>query len=135
MNISIVTTQEEHYKYARNMRNNRTFGTLRGTGIAKRTPDISRKMETQDAVIALDKGNLQVLLYRKLATWQVCSTFWLDRSSDYRNLGLAKKIKVFVFDYSLKKYPEAKFWITTGLAVMKINSDLYKPVPFFRAYK
>jgi hypothetical protein len=43
-----------------------------------------------------------------LATWQVCSTFWLDRSSDYRNLGLAKKIKSFVFDYSLKKYPEAK---------------------------
>jgi hypothetical protein len=64
-------------------------------------------METQDAVIALDKGNLQVLLYRKLATWQVCSTFWLDRSSDYRNL-FGKKNKSFVFDYSLKKYPEAK---------------------------
>jgi hypothetical protein len=33
---------------------------------------------------------------------------------------------------TLKKYPEAKvFGITTGLAVMKINSDLgYKPVPF-----
>jgi hypothetical protein len=45
-----------------------------------------------------------------------------DRSSDYRNLGLAKKKKSFVFDYSLKKNPEAKvFGITTGLAVMKIN--------------
>jgi hypothetical protein len=43
MNISIVTTQEEHYKYARNMRNNRTFGTLRGTGIAKRTPEYIQK--------------------------------------------------------------------------------------------
>jgi hypothetical protein len=51
---------------------------------------------------------------------------------DYRNLGLAKKIKSKVFDYSLQKYPDAKvFGITTGLAVMKINSDLgYKPVPF-----
>ena len=29
------------------------------------------------------------------------------------------------FNYSLEKYPEAKiFGITTGLAVMKINSDL-----------
>jgi hypothetical protein len=37
---------------------------------------------------------------------------------DYRNLGLAKK-KSKVFDYSLKKYPNAKvFGITTGLAVM-----------------
>ena len=32
----------------------------------------------------------------------------------------------------MQKFPEAKvFGITTGLAVMKINSDLgYKPVPF-----
>jgi hypothetical protein len=38
---------------------------------------------------------------------------------------LAKKIKSKVFDYSLKKYPNAKvFGITTGLAVMKINSEL-----------
>jgi GNAT superfamily N-acetyltransferase len=28
---------------------------------------------------------------------------------DYRNLGLAKKIKSKVFDYSLKKYPNAKY--------------------------
>jgi hypothetical protein len=51
---------------------------------------------------------------------------------DFRQIGLAKKIKTKVFNYSLEKYPEAKvFGITTGLAVMKINSDLgYKPVPF-----
>ena len=43
-----------------------------------------------------------------------------------------KQYDSWVFDYSLKKYPDAKvFGITTGLAVMKINSDLgYKPVPF-----
>jgi hypothetical protein len=90
MNISIVTTQEEHQICARNMRNNRTISTLRGTGIAKRTPEyIQKKWRLKTPL--LDNGNLQVLLYRKLATWQVCSTFWLDRSSDYRNLGLAKK--------------------------------------------
>jgi hypothetical protein len=48
---------------------------------------------------------------------------------DYRNLGLAKKNKGF--DYSLKKYPNAKvFGITTGLAVMKINSELGSLFPF-----
>ena len=51
---------------------------------------------------------------------------------DYRNQGLAKKIKKMVFEHSRTKYPEAKvFSITTGLAVMKLNSDLgYKPVTF-----
>ena len=51
---------------------------------------------------------------------------------DYRNVGLAKKIKEAIFAHSRKKYPEAKvFGITTGLAVMKINSDLgYRPVTF-----
>jgi hypothetical protein len=65
-------------------------------------------METQDAVIALDKGNLQVLLYRKLSNMASLAHSG-DRSSDYRNLGLAKKKKSFVFDYSLKKIQKQKF--------------------------
>jgi hypothetical protein len=87
------------------MRNNRTSALLRGT--AKRTPEYIQK-KNGTAVIALDNGNLQVLLYRKLATWQVCSTFWLDVHPIIEILVWQKKIKSFVFDYSLKKYPEAK---------------------------
>src|SRR5690606_4534863 len=51
---------------------------------------------------------------------------------DYRNQGLAKKIKQAVFDLSRKKFPDAKiFGITTGLAVMKMNYELgYRPVTF-----
>ena len=51
---------------------------------------------------------------------------------DYRKIGLAKKIKKIVFQHSRTKFPNAKiFSITTGLAVMKLNSDLgYKPVTF-----
>ena len=51
---------------------------------------------------------------------------------DYRNQGLAKKIKKAIFELSIKKFPAAKiFGITTGLAVMKINYELgYKPVTF-----
>ena len=51
---------------------------------------------------------------------------------DYRQSGLAREIKNKIFELSRKKFPEAKiFGLTTGLAVMKINSDLgYEPVTY-----
>ena len=51
---------------------------------------------------------------------------------EFRNKGLAKAIKKRVFDLSRQQYPEAKiFGLTTGLAVMKINSELgYEPVTY-----
>ncbi len=50
----------------------------------------------------------------------------------FRKGGLAKEIKKKIFELSRKKYPEAKiFGLTTGLAVMKINSELgYEPVTY-----
>src|SRR5207245_462698 len=50
----------------------------------------------------------------------------------FRKSGVAKQIKQKVFALSRKKYPDAKiFGLTTGLAVMKINSDLgYEPVTY-----
>jgi GNAT superfamily N-acetyltransferase len=135
MKITIVITQEEHYKYSQEICDTIELSAqLRGTGIAKRTPAyIQKKMENKDAVIALDNGRFAGFCY--IESWQhhkFVAHSGLIVHPDYRNHGLAKKIKSFVFDYSLKKYPEAKvFGITTGLAVMKINSDLgYKPVPF-----
>ena len=55
---------------------------------------------------------------------------WVNK--DYRGQGFAKKIKQKIFEHSRNKFPKAKvFSITTGLAVMKMNSDLgYKPVTF-----
>ena len=51
---------------------------------------------------------------------------------DYRGKGISKRIKNKIFNHSRNKFPEAKvFSITTGLPVMKMNSDLgYKPVTF-----
>ena len=51
---------------------------------------------------------------------------------EYRKSGIAKAIKQRIFQLSRKKYPNAKiFGLTTGLAVMKINSDLgYEPVTY-----
>ena len=53
-------------------------------------------------------------------------------SPDYRKFGLAREIKKEVFKLSRKKYPESKiFGLTTGAAVMKINSELgYYPVSY-----
>lgn len=136
MNISIVIAQDEHFKYAQEICDTiESSALLRGTGIAKRTPEyIQKKMANKDAVIALDDtGKFAGFCY--IESWEhgkFVAHSGLIVHPDYRNLGLAKQIKSKVFDYSLEKYPNAKvFGITTGLAVMKINSDLgYKPVPF-----
>ena len=50
----------------------------------------------------------------------------------FRKTGVAKQIKKRIFDLSRERYPKAKiFGLTTGLAVMKINSDLgYEPVTY-----
>ncbi len=106
----------------------------RGTGIAKRTPEyITTKIINGNAVIALDGDKFAGFCYIEIFSnknYVVHSGLIVHH--DYRNQGLAKKIKTKVFNYSKQKYPEAKiFGITTGLAVMKINYDLgYKPVTF-----
>ena len=50
----------------------------------------------------------------------------------FRKSGVAKEIKRKIFALSRKRYPDAKiFGLTTGLAVMKINSELgYEPVTY-----
>jgi hypothetical protein len=107
----------------------------RGTGIARRSPDyIRRKIETGNAVIALtDGGRLAGFCYIEIwSHGQYVANSGLVVAHEFRQFGLAKKIKRQVFDLARDKYPAAKvFGITTSLAVMKINSELgYKPVTF-----
>ena len=135
MNVSINIAQEEHYKFAQEICDTmEASALLRGTGIAKRSPEyIQKKMQNHDAIIALENGKFAGFCY--IESWQhgqFVANSGLIVHPDYRHLGLAKQIKKKVFEYSQEKYPGAKiFGITTGLAVMKINSDLgYKPVPF-----
>lgn len=107
---------------------------VRGTGIAKRTPEyIMTKMQNGNAIIALDGGFFAGFCY--IEVWshgKFVANSGLIVHPDYREQGLAKKIKAKVFELSRTKFPEAKiFSITTGLAVMKMNSELgYKPVTF-----
>ncbi len=107
----------------------------RGTGIAKRSPEyVAKKMEEGKAVIAvLPDGEWVGFCY--IEVWgheQFVANSGLIVSPPYRKSGTAKKIKQTIFNLSREKYPQAKiFGLTTGLAVMKINSDLgYEPVTY-----
>ncbi len=107
----------------------------RGTGIAKRSPEyVAQKMEEGKAVIALLPDATWVG-FCYIEVWgheQFVANSGLVVSPEFRKTGVAKKIKQTIFNLSREKYPDAKiFGLTTGLAVMKINSDLgYEPVTY-----
>lgn len=107
---------------------------IRGTGIAKRTPDyIITKMKNGNAIIAIEGTSFVGFCY--IEAWghgKFVANSGLIVQPDFRGKGIAKQIKQKIFKHSRAKFPKAKiFSITTGLAVMKMNSDLgYNPVPF-----
>lgn len=133
--MKIVIANKSHAKFAEIICTTiEESAKIRGTGIARRTPEyVITKMENGNAIIALDGEKFAGFCY--IETWsheKYVANSGLIVHPDYRNQGLAKDIKKAVFDYSRKKYPNAKiFGITTGLAVMKINYELgYQPVTF-----
>lgn len=133
--VAILIADESHFDYAEEICEVISVSAKdRGTGIAKRKPSyIQAKMLQRNAVIALLDGKFAGFCY--IEVWddeKYVAHSGLIVHPDFRKQGLAKKIKEFTLQHSLKKYSTAKiFGITTGLAVMKINSDLgYRPVPF-----
>jgi hypothetical protein len=107
----------------------------RGTGIAKRSPEyVKQKMLEGKAVIAFSADGIWAG-FCYIETWghgEYVANSGLIVSPNFRKAGLAKMIKQKIFALSRQKYPDAKiFGLTTGLAVMKINSDLgYEPVTY-----
>lgn len=106
----------------------------RGTGIAKRSSKyVANKLRNGQAVIALDNDKLVGFAYiETFSHKRFVANSGLIVHPDYRHQGLARRIKRKIFELSRKLYPEAKiFSITTGLAVMKMNTELgFKPVTF-----
>jgi hypothetical protein len=107
----------------------------RGTGIAKRSPEyIADKMREGKAVIAhTNEGKWAGFCY--IESWShgsFVANSGLIVKPEYRKSGVAKAIKKKIFERSRLLFPEAKiFGLTTGLAVMKINSELgYEPVTY-----
>lgn len=107
----------------------------RGTGIAKRSPDyIREKIREGKAVIAVTENGTWVG-FCYIEAWEnenYVANSGLIVAPSYRKSGVAREIKKRIFELSRTKYPEAKiFGLTTGLAVMKINSELgYEPVTY-----
>ncbi len=133
--MNIIVANTSHFKYAEVICNTiAESAKVRGTGIAKRTPEyIQKKLENGNAVIALDGNTFAGFCY--IEVWghgKYVANSGLIVHPNYRAQGLAKKIKSTIFELSQKKFPDAKiFGITTGLPVMKINYELgYKPVTF-----
>jgi len=107
---------------------------VRGTGIAKRSPEyLEQKIREGKAIIALVDNEFAGFCY--IETWgkkQYVANSGLIVVEKYRGHGLARLIKEKSFLLSREKYPDAKlFGLTSGAAVMKINTALgYVPVTF-----
>lgn len=108
---------------------------VKSTGIAVRSPKyLESKIVEGKAVVAFNE-NRQWVGFCYIETWQsgaYVANSGLIIAQKFRRQSLAKQIKKKVFELSQTKYPNSKiFGLTTGLAVMKINSELgYNPVTY-----
>lgn len=134
--FDIIIATKEHSNFAIVIANEmESSAKARGTGIAKRTPEyIEQKMLEGKAVVAFSKDGIWAG-FCYIETWshgQYVANSGLIVAPQFRKSGLAKAIKKKIFQLSRTTYPDAKlFGLTTGLAVMKINSDLgYEPVTY-----
>lgn len=107
----------------------------RGTGISERSPEfILDKIERGKAIMAVTKeGEWAGFCY--LETWangEFVSHSGMIVSYRFRHEGIAARLKQMIFTLSRERYPASKlFSITTGLAIMKLNSSLgFEPVTF-----
>jgi N-acetylglutamate synthase-like GNAT family acetyltransferase len=132
--VRTATAADTHYAETITMEMEES-AKARGTGIAKRSPEyIKLKMEEDKAVIAVTEDGTWVG-FCYIESWEdkkFVANSGLIVAPAFRKSGVATEIKHKVFALSRKKYPNAKiFGLTTGLAVMKINSDLgYEPVTY-----
>mgnify|MGYP000497005946 CR=1 FL=1 len=134
--FNVIIASAEHFDFAPLICTEmEASAKARGTGIAKRSPEYLRqKMDEGKAVIAFSTaGEWAGFCY--IETWghgQYVANSGLIVSPHFRKSGLARQIKRRIFELSRARYPDAKiFGLTTGLAVMRINSELgYEPVTY-----
>ena len=134
--ITVRVAKPDDKKYAETItKEMEESAKARGTGIAKRSPEyIMKKMDEGKAVIAHTADGTWVG-FCYVEAWEhgkYVANSGLIVSPAFRKSGVATEIKRTVFELSRKLFPDSKiFGLTTGLAVMKINSDLgYEPVTY-----
>lgn len=135
--IKVVIAGEEHIPYVQTILDTiEAAAKVRGTGIAKRSPEyVEKKMIEKKAIIALAGDQNIFAGFCYIETWgnkQFVANSGLIVVETFRGHGLAKKIKQMAFALCRTRFPEAKvFGLTSGAAVMKINTELgYEPVTF-----
>lgn len=133
--ITIEIANEKHIKYVQTILDTiEAAAKVRGTGIAKRSPEyVELKMKEGKSIIALAGDEFAGFCY--IETWgnkQFVANSGLIVVDKFRGHGLAKRIKQMAFALCRHRFPDAKvFGLTSGAAVMKINTDLgYVPVTF-----
>jgi hypothetical protein len=133
--IEVLVASEAHIEYVPTiLQTIEAAAKVRGTGIAKRTPEyVEQKMREGKAIIALIDDEFAGFCY--IESWgnkQYVANSGLIVVDKFRGHGLARKIKEKSFDISRERFPDAKlFGLTSGAAVMKINTALgYVPVTF-----
>ena len=134
-NIDVMVADDSHEKYVDTILETiEAAAKVRGTGIAKRSHEyISQKMLEGKVVIALAGDEFAGFSY--IESWgnkQYVATSGLIVADQFRNMGLAKRIKRAAFQLARLRWPKAKFFsLTSGSAVMKMNTELgYFPVTF-----
>jgi hypothetical protein len=134
--FQVIVANDSHLSFAQIICDEMASSAqARGTGIAKRSPEyIQQKMREGKAVIAFNQDGIWAG-FCYIETWshgEYVANSGLIVAPAFRKGGLAKAIKKKIFELSRQTFPEAKiFGLTTGLAVMKINSDLgYEPVTY-----
>ena len=133
--INVLVAAPEHEKYVDTILETiAAAAAVRGTGIAKRTHEyLATKMKEAKAVIALQGEKFAGFSY--IETWgnkQYVTTSGLIVHPDFRDMGVAKRIKDMTFTLARTRWPHAKiFSLTSGAAVMAMNTRLgYQPVTF-----
>lgn len=113
----------------------RESAAVRGTGIGDRSPeDIRQKMQKHQALIAVDsQGSWAGFCFWELyEEGKFVSNSGLIVAPQFRGKKLAELLKTRLFGYCRLLFPNARiFGITTGTAVMKVNTKLgFQPVAF-----
>ena len=132
----IKPASQEHSKFAVTITDEmEQSAKARGTGIAKRSPEyiVTKMMEGKAVIATTTEGEWAGFCY--IEAWghgKYVANSGLIVAPKFRKYGLARLIKKEIFKLSRTKFPDSKiFGLTTGAAVMKINSELgYIPVSY-----
>lgn len=133
--ISVEVANDSHIGYVQTILDTiEAAAKVRGTGIAKRSPEyVELKIREGKAIIATCGNEFAGFCY--IESWgnkQYVANSGLIVVEKFRQHGLAKRIKLKAFSLGRAMFPDAKvFGLTSGAAVMKINTELgYNPVTF-----